>query len=551
MGHSILFDNLEWILIAASALSASMSFFVVLTSIVFGDMGKRPFMRIIFWISFCDLVGSVCGAFGFPPNSSPLCPIQSFVLVSFFKASWMWIVVLCYQMNYFLKFGRFGLRPWQMHIIIWSLSFGTSLMPLAAVEYGRDDDPAGWCFLTNGTSGSKVTFYWGLATFNIVLIICLVTMITLSILMYVRFRGLTDTVRQNVVHIVHGFYLYPLGMMVVWLPGCIISAASNANALDRRFNTVLAFGILAVVNTQNGTITALIFMMLSKESWQRWHRLILFQCCNQVTNNGADEESWKEIIRRYENDTDVSQDVFSDTGSVYTVDMQSNRNSVGLGVFTQDSNLTSMHSSKGYGRSAEMTISKASQSGEVARLRGEIASATGTESTSSSISSLFSLSNKGNPSSPSLSCASTSSTSLATSPFFRQQHRIESRSISQSHKNAFFVGTLTSSITIPTHPSSSPSSVRPSKPRSTYTDSEDKLTEKDATIVNLGRVNGTTHSTPEFLESSQMSSSFVHGDCSVGIDADGGGTKFLSTPSMTVVSPLSALPSIRESQSDP
>jgi hypothetical protein len=555
MGDDLL-ASMEWLLIGSSIFSAIMSLYVVTTSLVFGDMGKRPFMCIIFWISLCDCLGSAFAALGFPPNSSLVCPIQSFFLNMFFKASWLWIVILCYQMNFFLKYGRFGMGKVPMHFIVWTLSIGITLLPLAEVEFGRDDDPAGWCFLANGRASYQVEFYWGLATFNIFLIVCVAAMIVYCMLLYFRFQNMSPNIKENVVHIVQGFYLYPVGMVIVWLPTCLISALANASVLQSgsQFNPTLAFGLLSAINTQNGTVTALIFMMLSKESWIRWHRLFMYVCYNEVVNqNNMNDTSWKEIIRRYEDETDVSNDVFSETSSVYTVDTATlERKATIHGHDSVESSLFDPFGTRrtGYGKSTEMTVSQASQSSDAMRLNREnkmMASSWShgnNRSDSSAISSLFSVQSSSSSrvhgkhfqrnanhstasnNSPSLSTGSATS-STVLSPLSRQQQlqQYQQQYMSQQHHEA---RQHMLQQQIPSNVTSSPNSVRPNKPKplaSTAQSHSDDSNDLSTPVDNVD--NDVAHnaagmdeenfigklddlSTPEYFEASQLSSSFVH-----------------------------------------
>ena len=138
-------ENLE--IISMSLLSALCSAIVAITGTIFTDMRRRPFMQIITFMAFSDMMGSIASAFGFPSGSSLLCPIQSFGFVFFYKASWMWMVMMAYQLWNVANRGKLGLSKLQMHVLCWVVPLVSTLLPLSQVQFGSPlVNSSSWCF---------------------------------------------------------------------------------------------------------------------------------------------------------------------------------------------------------------------------------------------------------------------------------------------------------------------------------------------------------------------------------------------------------------------
>jgi hypothetical protein len=321
-------STFEIVFIVASTISALLSLSVVLTGLVFANMRKRQFMQIILCISLCDMVACAVSAFGFPSNESTLCPLQSFFAAAGFKASWLWIVMLCHQMYHYVSYGGFGLRRHHMHIIVWSLSIGTTLLPLIQTSYGRDDD-SGWCFLSDGRKDSTVTAVWSSVTFNALLLVALLTMTCYNALLYFNYRDVRDL---KVITVFRSLYLYPLGMVVIWLPNLIVSALLNWGAV--RFTTTAGSVFLDVIFiscTQNGTLTAIIFFTMSREARIRWSKLIVricgylyrtYCCClcgcdsdRHISKVSADGGTDDDVLIYYGDSCDVDESVYASSPS--------------------------------------------------------------------------------------------------------------------------------------------------------------------------------------------------------------------------------------------
>lgn len=268
-------DTVQLIFIVFSVFSTLCSCSVLLTVIVFPEMRRRLFTQLIILMSFCEFVSGVASSFGFPQETSYLCPTQAFLTPMFFKANWLWTAMLSHQLYTVITEGRFGLAVWKMHVICWSISLVSTLLPLSTTTFGRDDDgatPLAWCFL-EGRSSTEL--YYVIFTFYIILFGCLMVMGYYLASLYWLFRDIDLKVQHpDIYSTMDALKLYPLGMMIAWVPNLLFSALVNSGVIPVTTVEGTAFNVVSILATQDGTITAIIFFLKSREARFRWHRLL-------------------------------------------------------------------------------------------------------------------------------------------------------------------------------------------------------------------------------------------------------------------------------------
>jgi hypothetical protein len=306
--------------------------------------------------------------------------MQSFFAAAGFKASWMWIVMLCHQMYYYVSTGGFfGLRRHHMHILVWCLSIGSTLLPLVQTSYGRDDD-SGWCFLTDGHKDSTTTAVWSSVTFNVVLLCALVIMTYYNVMLYVQYAEVRDL---KVISVFRSLYLYPLGMMCIWLPNLVVSALLNWGALTYSEQSSVGMSVFVdcvfIAATQNGTITAIIFFTMSKEARIRWSKLIkrfcrhvcIYYCCcwwhslcvclcadskhplsgrnsHMGSKPGSGDGTDDDVLVFYGEDCDVDESVYDVNAQLSRSQTNSSANSPGFISAQNSSNNVFRSNSKAY-----------------------------------------------------------------------------------------------------------------------------------------------------------------------------------------------------------
>jgi hypothetical protein len=105
---------------ALASLSAASSGLVVLTGLLTHSRTfsfSRPFSHTIFFISLSDCIASLACSLGYPEHSSLMCHIQSFFLVMFFPATWIWSSLLIFQLRNIIVNKSKSLSIYSMHAI--------------------------------------------------------------------------------------------------------------------------------------------------------------------------------------------------------------------------------------------------------------------------------------------------------------------------------------------------------------------------------------------------------------------------------------------------
>jgi hypothetical protein len=262
-------------------------------------------MQIVMLIAFSDSIASVFSALGFPPNHTVECSVQSFFFAFFYKASWMWILMLCHQMYHYLTTAKFGLNKYQMHSVCWIIPLMTTLLPLSEESYGTDDEQVGegWCFLTNGKSHSETTTIWTFLSFDLVLCLSLGWIMYYVTRISLKYSSITN---PKVSSIVHTLYLYPLSMLLAWLPNLVYF--TFIQPFCAQSSNLYANTVILILSTQNGTFTAAIFFLVSNEARSRWSYVFKrLRACDAETRPPQSGDTIQVI---YLQDNDVDDSVF-------------------------------------------------------------------------------------------------------------------------------------------------------------------------------------------------------------------------------------------------
>jgi len=292
-----------------SAVSAAFSFSVVLTGLFWPGMMLskcRPFSNILFFISLSDFLGSVANSFGFPPNGSKLCSAQSFFYLYFLPASWLWTLLLVYQLRTLILFKSLNLSLKWMHIICWTIPLIPTLLPLSTNEYGQDDglNEASPCVLGGN---EKMKFLWIIASDTGLAFICFVLMAIWSAEIF-KFCFLTEHTEsfEKEISLFQSMRLYPLVLFITWVPSFVEGVLAFASLLSTSYYTVIT--PVLVLETQYGTIVTIIYFSQSKAARMLWMDLFrkTLSRFNMIdTTIEADFDSSRLISNVEETDEDI------------------------------------------------------------------------------------------------------------------------------------------------------------------------------------------------------------------------------------------------------
>jgi hypothetical protein len=161
-----------------------------------------------------------------------------------------------------------------MHIIVSSLNIILQFLPYSTgTRYGDGDEDDSIenetrCFLSKGKGKEKYVSKWGAYAFQYELIISLLIIIVLSIVVVfysTRVKNL-DASQIYLAQRIKGSWsiviLYPLAMIVSWMPGVLAGLAGaiyKNNGYKLPPKHILLFDYFAAFNSKYGPFLALIF----------------------------------------------------------------------------------------------------------------------------------------------------------------------------------------------------------------------------------------------------------------------------------------------------
>jgi hypothetical protein len=268
------FHAMNIMFICASVVSTVCSCSIIATGLIFGELRKRLFMKIIMNIALATTIATATSSFGMVSNS-PLCSTQSFCTAFLYKASWLWTTVLSYHLYSIVYHGYFSARPLLLHTMCWMLPLVATLLPLSTNSYGRSDDDfvLGWCFLDGNENFAAG---WSAGTMTAFLVICVLLNLFLLARIFRRYRTMdVRATYPEVYYILRSMVIYPASFIVTWSPNLIFSIIINFGTVDPHdLKARIVFNILAAFATQFGTVLAICFYCTSDEARWKWYCLL-------------------------------------------------------------------------------------------------------------------------------------------------------------------------------------------------------------------------------------------------------------------------------------
>lgn len=264
--------ELEFIYSMFAIFAALCSSSILVTVVMFPDMMKQLFTKIIMYILFCTMVANIMAAFGFPDGDTRMCTTQAILVNLFFKASWFWTTCLSHEIYSLFIYEKHGLTLIQMHAICWSLAIFFTMIPLTTSSFGRSDDlfTEGWCFLRTKTSFQEIL--WSFVTFYSPLTICIILMIYFSIRIHLKYKDFNLQIDDSPMKtVVDSMFLYPICLIVTWGPILVVSILANFEILEQNADFASTYDIVTIFATQTGSFITIIFFWKSAEARYRWY----------------------------------------------------------------------------------------------------------------------------------------------------------------------------------------------------------------------------------------------------------------------------------------
>ena len=183
-------------------------------------------------IAIADTMTALFYTFGYPASGTAACSVQGFCFLFFSRMSWFYTDVLIFQLFYVVVFKSYFLDKRYMDVFVLTLNVVLALIPLrTGTRYGQDDELASliFCALSVGKGDIEDKERWLQYTFNFELYISFIMIIFFSTIIACYSLNFNNTISSNVYvneRIKDSWkivILYPLAMMVTWLPGQALS----------------------------------------------------------------------------------------------------------------------------------------------------------------------------------------------------------------------------------------------------------------------------------------------------------------------------------------
>jgi len=305
----------------------------------------KSMMYYILMIAIADTFTSFFISLGYPPPGI-VCSIQGFFSFFFARMSWFYTDVLIFQLFYIVVFQQYFLNVTYMHIIVWTLNIILQFLPYSTgtrYGYGDEDDSIekeARCFLSKGKGSEDNALKWGVYTFEYELIISLLIIIVLSIVVVfysIRMKNL-EVSQIYLAQRIKGSWsiviLYPLAMIVSWMPGVLAGLAgaiykTKGDKLPP--NHILLFDYLSAFNSMYGPLLALIFYTKTVDARRAW--MYNLRCIlNLFTNvNVDDRSSCSSILSIKDSEISSNFSIWSKIKSSFTFGSDKRQPLLGLG----------------------------------------------------------------------------------------------------------------------------------------------------------------------------------------------------------------------------
>ena len=202
---------------------------------------------------------------GFPHG--PLCTAQGALGFFFYRASWIWVVLLTLQLYSLVMSGKLSFNIYHLHAIAWGTSLIFECIPLSTNNYGEGDENQGYkpCSIAYGTD-PKMANVWIIATFLSPLIVCLFLMCFFFARLWLWHRAQAKR-DERVANTIRILALYPISMFIFWVPNVIIALMANLKyKLDA--TALISIYVLQAWGGAYGIVLAIVFFSQSQEVYE-------------------------------------------------------------------------------------------------------------------------------------------------------------------------------------------------------------------------------------------------------------------------------------------
>jgi hypothetical protein len=133
------------------------------------NVNKKPWNKVILYITICDLFSSIGLLFGFAKDGSTECWISGLATNIFPVCSVLWTTVLIGIIHRLLNRRNVHDEieiPRYVNVLVWTIPIIVTLLPLTTSTYGCNDEEYCWCFIKDlPSSPSWSLVFWYITAF--------------------------------------------------------------------------------------------------------------------------------------------------------------------------------------------------------------------------------------------------------------------------------------------------------------------------------------------------------------------------------------------------
>ncbi len=291
---------------------------VLITGVVFYDVLTRNkiFMKMLMMISLCDLFSGSAAAMGYPGDEQQ-CVIQGFLTFFFVRGTWLWTCCISYCLYVQITSGHIRTTFFAMNVYIWTFNIILQILPyFGGMVYGGQlcVDGVGFGNLQIKGAGhsqfdkenvGRYISYTAL-TFYGPLILCVSTMLISSAWLFLvtlpTIRTIDTELAEKVIFIIKSAALYPLFLIIAWMPSFITWSVTQAKLRDKgvagvSYELALATNVSFGWGNFYGVFLATIFWLRSPDSRRYWKAAIK-GVFSSKSGLSATDRATKDMARR-------------------------------------------------------------------------------------------------------------------------------------------------------------------------------------------------------------------------------------------------------------
>ena len=150
-------------MVISSSISLIFTFFTILSFLIFPNLNKKSYHKVVLYTTIGDFFMSIGGTLGLHKERDVSCYVQWFLTNYFPLASVFWTLVIIYELYKTIILTKPTKSFVYYHMICWSIPLVVTLLPLSTEHVGPFYE-WDWCYLQAGNNITLWSF-WVIASF--------------------------------------------------------------------------------------------------------------------------------------------------------------------------------------------------------------------------------------------------------------------------------------------------------------------------------------------------------------------------------------------------